>query len=84
MGWKNSHLYSFTRSIEAHHIEFILPEYDEEGELNTGNIWWRKFQEIMKVLELTDIKGNLIYQNQPESYFVKISNSIIRKRDLLP
>jgi len=37
MGWKNAHLYSYTRSKEAHHIEFLLPEYDTEGELGVGN-----------------------------------------------
>ncbi len=37
MGWENCHLYSFTRSLEEHHIEIILPEYHPTKELFTGN-----------------------------------------------
>ncbi len=37
MGWKNAHLYSFRKGEKVNSVEFILPEYDESGELYTGN-----------------------------------------------
>ncbi len=37
MGWKNAHLYSFTKTIGEKSIEYILPEYDSPDEPYHGN-----------------------------------------------
>lgn len=45
MEWQNSHLYSFSKGTDNNKMEFVLPEYEENQELFTGNST-RKFKLI--------------------------------------